>query len=65
MNWRWSLAFRAYGDVWRRNRRLMYEQTHIGVAPKYQGIQLRSARKFLGTLLGEAEDISSAVRAWV
>jgi hypothetical protein len=63
MNWRWNLAFVAYGDVWRRNRRLMHEQSHIGVAPKYQGIQLRSARKFLGILLGEVEDISGAVRA--
>jgi hypothetical protein len=64
MGWSWLLGFRRYGGSWRLQRRLLHEHTHSGVVPKYQGIQLRSSRKFLKSLLKE-NDIASLVRTFV
>lgn len=62
MNWGWTLGFVLYGDEWRLERRLLHEQVHINVVPQYQGIQLRSARKFLKVLAEDPSDISALVR---
>ena len=64
MGWSWSVAFSPYGSQWRLGRRLMHEQLHLGVMPRYEGIQLQSARKLLKTLLHDS-DVASIVQAFV
>jgi hypothetical protein len=64
MGWDWVLGFDRYGDSWRLQRRLMHEHTHFGAVPQYQGIQLRSTRKFLKKLLKD-NDVAGLVRAFV
>jgi cytochrome P450 len=60
----WPLALARYGDRWRLQRRLLHEHINSGAAPKYKGVQLRSTRKFLKTLLKD-NDVSALVRRFV
>jgi hypothetical protein len=64
MGWGWVLGFDRYGGSWRLQRRLLHEHAHIGAVPKYQGIQLRSTRKFLKSLMKD-NDVAGLVRAFV
>jgi cytochrome P450 len=47
----WPSAVQPYGDSWRRKRKLMHAHMHPGIVPRYQPIQLASARRFARALL--------------
>lgn len=51
-----------YGEMWRKQRRMFHSQMHLNAVPKYQGAQLRQARRFLRQLLNESSDLSVSVR---
>lgn len=58
----WSFSAQEYGDQWRRGRRLFHSGVHIGVVPKYQRLQIRSARAFLKQLRENSDDLHASVR---
>ena len=61
----WNFSAQEYGDQWRRGRRLFHSGVHIGVAPKYQRLQIRSARAFLKQLREKSDDLHASVRKFV
>lgn len=47
----WNIGFLPYGSHWRLGRKIIHSQTHAIAAARYQPIQLRGARRFIGDLL--------------
>ena len=57
MGFDWTFAINEYGDKWRKRRRAFHGQMHQGIAPIYQGVQMREARVFQQQLLDGSNDI--------
>lgn len=47
----WVIATYPYGDRWRQGRKLLHSYARAGAVVKYEGIQLRSARRLIRDLL--------------
>lgn len=62
MGFDWTFAVNGYGDKWRKRRRAFHGQMHQGIAPIYQGVQMREARVFHKQLLDDTDDIPGLAR---
>lgn len=58
----WDFGFMVYGEKWRTQRRIFHSHAHQGVAPQYQGIQLRETRAYLQRLLADPENFATLTR---
>ena len=55
----------AYGQDWRRYRRLFWQHFHPGVVSKYYGVQRDESRQFLSKLLSCPERLEEHIRQYV
>lgn len=60
-----NFGLRQYGDHWRQSRRIFHSGVHQGVIPKYQSVQIRSARALLKQLRENSDDLHALVRKCV
>lgn len=62
MGWSWGIGFIPYGERWRTTRRFAHDTFHVNAASQYDGIQLRSTRKFLRMLSEDPSNLPKLVR---
>lgn len=62
MGFEWTFAVNAYGDKWRKRRRVFRSHLHQGVSHVYEGIQILEARRFLQQLLHKPNDLHELSR---
>ncbi|KAJ3552268.1 hypothetical protein NP233_g12920 [Leucocoprinus birnbaumii] len=62
MGFNWVFGLMRYGAWWRRNRRTFHDHFHPNAVPKYQSIQVSSARSFLRWLLKTPDDFVNHIR---
>lgn len=58
----WSIPTRAYGDAWRRDRRVLHSEMREGAVEKYQGILARHTHTFLKELVEDPDNFVSISR---
>lgn len=58
----WNFVLKEHNDSWRKDRRIFHAGAHLGMAPKYEPVQLRCAREFLKLLNKDSSDLDKAVR---
>ncbi|PPQ99411.1 hypothetical protein CVT24_005398 [Panaeolus cyanescens] len=56
MNWTFNVGLMPYGPWWRRHRKVFHDHFSPSVISKYDNVQLRNARSFLGQLLETPDD---------
>ena len=62
IGWEWSLAFLPNGQMWRRQRKLLWQEFQPSVVAKYQAAQHAGARKLIARLLDSPEKFVEHVR---
>ncbi|KAI8996327.1 cytochrome P450 [Trametes punicea] len=62
IGWTWNLAFKRYGDDWRRVRRLFWHHFQPNVVQQYQAVQQRDARELLRLLLEDQTDLDGQTK---
>ncbi|KAI0369339.1 CyP450 monooxygenase [Pilatotrama ljubarskyi] len=60
--WTWNLAFKRYGDDWRRVRRLFWKHFQPNAVSKFRPVQQREARRFLRRLLEDQSDLDASIK---
>ncbi|EJF63527.1 cytochrome P450 [Dichomitus squalens LYAD-421 SS1] len=62
IGWEWDFGFMAYGQTWRKHRRLFWQHFHPGVISKYHGIQVDVSHRFLSKLYTSPERLEEHIR---
>ncbi|KAI9058741.1 CyP450 monooxygenase [Trametes sanguinea] len=62
IGWTWNLAFKRYGDDWRRVRRLFWHHFQPNAVGQYQAVQQRDVRDLLRRLLGGSKDLDGEMK---
>ncbi|KIJ46265.1 hypothetical protein M422DRAFT_165543 [Sphaerobolus stellatus SS14] len=62
MGWDWALPVQRYGEWWRRHRRAMHEEFHVGVVDAFRPSQLKHTRELLRRVLSTPEDYAEHLR---
>ncbi|KAI0659605.1 CyP450 monooxygenase [Cubamyces menziesii] len=60
--WTWNLAFKRYGDDWRRVRRLFWQHFQPSAVGQFKLVQQREAHDLLRRLLDDQHDIDSTIK---
>ncbi|KAH9924335.1 cytochrome P450 [Epithele typhae] len=55
IGWEWGLPFLQYGPEWRKQRRIIWQQFHPGVIPKYHPALIEGARRLVLRLLDDPD----------
>ncbi|CDO68741.1 hypothetical protein BN946_scf184989.g7 [Trametes cinnabarina] len=62
IGWTWNLAFKRYGDDWRRVRRLFWQHFQPNAVGQYQAVQQRDVRDLLRRLLNAPADLDDEMK---
>ena len=60
--WIWSMVVMPYGDDWRRNRRLLWQNFQPKTVGQWHSSQAQGTRRFLEALLEDSSDLNRTVR---
>ncbi|OSD06672.1 CyP450 monooxygenase [Trametes coccinea BRFM310] len=62
IGWTWNLAFKRYGDDWRRVRRLFWHHFQPNAVGQYRAVQQRDVRDLLRRLLEGPTDLDGEMK---
>jgi len=62
MGWNFNFGFMAYGDRWRKHRRLMHQSFHPTAAKEFHPHELKAAHNLLRRFLDHPEDVMGNLR---
>jgi cytochrome P450 len=59
MDGKWILGFMPYGELWRKERKLMHTYMHAGAVPTFHPVQITAAHRLVIDLLAAPQHSST------